>query len=77
VAVTAIVPDAIDLDDEDVSERAPGTSPLDQAMKDLSRGETPPPAPSTAPPTPTPTTTATATAPAPAPAPDDAGRGAP
>jgi transposase InsO family protein len=39
VAVTAVVKDATDLDDEDVTERAPGTSPLDEVMKDLARGE--------------------------------------
>jgi transposase InsO family protein len=39
VAVTAVVADATDLDDEDVAQRAPGTSPLDQVMKDLAPGE--------------------------------------
>jgi hypothetical protein len=70
VAVTAIVSDAADLDDEDVTERAPGTSPLDQAMEDLSRAVAPP-TPSAAP------AAAPPPAPEPAPAPDDAARGAP
>ena|SRR5438105_4960493 len=39
VAVTAVVPDAAGLDDEDLDERAPGTSPLDGAI-----GEAGPPA---------------------------------
>jgi transposase InsO family protein len=43
VAVTAVVADAADLDDEDVADRAPGTSPLDQAMADLAPREVKPP----------------------------------
>jgi transposase InsO family protein len=37
VAVTAVVDDAADLDDEDEGARAPGTSPLDEVVKDLAR----------------------------------------
>jgi hypothetical protein len=35
VSVTAVVADAADLDDEDASPRAPGTSPLDDALRDV------------------------------------------
>ena len=49
IAVTAIVPDVAELDDEDVDARAPGTSPLDGVIEDAStpRAIAPPAAPVT------------------------------
>jgi hypothetical protein len=45
VSVTAVVADAVELDDEDVEARAPGTSPLDQALSDAERSRSAAPAP--------------------------------
>ena len=43
VAVTAVVPDAADLDDAEEDPAPPGTSPLDAVVKDLEQGERTPP----------------------------------